>query len=118
MKLLRDILKAGTLSTALFIFQACYGVPKDFGAEYEEVSLYVFSSSGKTPLQGISVSQKNGGDWIDCGKTAEDGTLTVYTTLQSGMEFLFTDPSGKYGSLDTTLFAESGVHDIPLRVVR
>ena len=48
MKLLHNILRGSTLATALFIFQACYGMPQnlDRGALYE-ATIKVTDSKGK-----------------------------------------------------------------------
>ncbi len=116
MKLLHNILKASTLSTALFIFQACYGTPVDYwGGEFSEVTFKVMSAADKSPLEGIRVNCKDGDDWVDCGKTNSKGMLTIFATRVSD-EFSFVDPDGNYSQLDTTFNTISETYEIPLRL--
>ncbi len=59
MKLLHNILRGSTLATALFIFQACYGMPQnlDRGALYE-ATIKVTDSKGK-PIPGVKLFARN-----------------------------------------------------------
>jgi hypothetical protein len=54
-KILRTIYGALSFSTALFVFQACYGTPKDFGLDVRFFGV-VKSKSTNMPIPGIKVS--------------------------------------------------------------
>ena len=59
MKILHHILRGSTLATALFIFQACYGMPPSFerGGLYE-ATIKVTDGKG-APLQGVKLYARN-----------------------------------------------------------
>ena len=104
MKWLRNILKASTLTTALFIFQACYGTPqRDF---YEpgkaRMSFSLVSKTTGLPLEGITISVGEN----ELGVTNADGHCVVlipYERNTIGPFVNFQDPEGKYMPLDTML---------------
>ena len=93
MKWLRNILKGATLSTALFIFQACYGTP-------------VSRTTGQ-PLEGISIlASEHGTPEREIGVTDANGKCQVeipYIRNVEGPSLRFSDPSGVYQPIDTTL---------------
>jgi hypothetical protein len=57
-KVLRAIYGTLSFSTALFVFQACYGTDKDFGADYYLKGI-VKSKTTNLPIPGIKVSVEN-----------------------------------------------------------
>lgn len=57
-KILRRIYGALSLSSALFVFQACYGTPKDMGSDVYIQGL-VKSKTTNQPIPGIKVSILN-----------------------------------------------------------
>jgi len=110
MKWLHNLLKGCTLTTALFIFQACYGTgPGDLESEYDsQLDFNIVSASTKKPIGNISIftrQEKDGETWTDCGKTDSFGNATVYTHIDlhsSAPEFRFSDRNGEYQAKDTT----------------
>ena len=78
MKLLHNILRGSTLATALFIFQACYGMPpSDFeNRAFYEATIKVTDSDG-TPMQGVQLFAKNAemAEFISTEVSDKDGLL-------------------------------------------
>ncbi|MBQ9583225.1 MAG: hypothetical protein IJR25_02730 [Bacteroidales bacterium] len=108
MKWLRNLLKGTTLSTALFVFQACYGMPQsalyESGMAPMDFSL-VERNSGR-PLEGITISVA-GGEWNETqlGITGADGRCHVeipYIRNDFGPKLSFQDPTGVYVTKDST----------------
>jgi hypothetical protein len=113
MKILHNILKGASLTGALFVFQACYGMPQS--PLYEDggtapMSFSLVSHSTGEPLEGIRIkggSWKGSMDREDClGITGEDGRCRVeipYLRNVEGPYLRFEDPSGRFAAKDTTL---------------
>ena len=111
MKWLHNLLKGASLTTALFIFQACYGVPQP--ALYREeglapMSFSLVSRDTGEPLKGILIkgSGISPDYYSDLGMTGEDGRCSVNIPYNRNMEgpFLrFEDPEGRMAAKDTTL---------------
>lgn len=108
-KWIHNLLKGASLTTALFIFEACYGPPMD----YHDYSLdfRVVSSLDGQPLKDVNVSMSRAdsenGQWMLCGQTGETGDFTVYWgTVDSAAipspKFRFESPDGSYAVKDTT----------------
>ena len=113
MKWLHNILKGASLTTALFIFQACYGAPQNpmLGEAGEApMSFSVFSRTSGTPLKGIHIlgEAKNYTDGYQIlGVTGEDGSCKVmipYFRNVEGPFVRFEDPDGKFAAKDTVLY--------------
>ena len=110
-KILHNLLKGASLTTALFIFQACYGVPMP--ALYTEsgtapMSFSLISRATGEPLPGIQIkgSALSPSNYSDLGVTGEDGRCVVNIPYNRNMEgpFLhFEDPEGRMAAKDTTL---------------
>ena len=113
MKILHNILKGASLTGALFVFQACYGMPQS--PLYEEggmapMSFSLVSHSTGEPLEGIRIK---GSSWKGSleredylGITGEDGRCRVeipYLRNVEGPYLRFEDPSGQFAAKDTTL---------------
>ena len=113
MKILHNLLKGASLTGALFVFQACYGMPQD--SAYTEgglapMSFSLVSRATGEPLEGIQVK---GGSWkgdMDgedaLGITGADGRCRVeipYLRHVEGPYLRFVDPSGQFAAKDTTL---------------
>ena len=111
MKWLHNLLKGASLTTALFIFQACYGVPQP--ALYREeglapMSFSLVSRDTGEPLKGILIkgSGISPDYYSDLGVTGEDGRCSVNIPYNRNMEgpFLrFEDPEGRMAAKDTAL---------------
>ena len=113
MKILHNILKGASLTGALFVFQACYGMVQD--DLYREggvapMSFSLVSRATGEPLEGIRVK---GGSWKSdtnrenaLGVTGEDGRCRVeipYLRNAEGPYLRFEDPNGRFVAKDTTL---------------
>ena len=108
-KFLHNLLKGASLTTALFIFQACYGIRQPFW-EYGEAPMRFTLVSGQTgdPLTGIrilsAVSTYNGS--IELGVTDEAGHCQVdipYLRNEKVPFLHFEDPEGRMAPKDTLL---------------
>ena len=109
-KLLHNLMKGASLTTALFVFQACYGVPQP--ALYREegeapMRFSLVSAETGDPLAGILVQgTAYPGGYEDLGVTGADGTCRVnipYIRNQEGPYLHFEDPAGEWAPKDTTL---------------
>ena len=107
MRWIHNILKGVSLTGALFVFQACYGLPQDprweDGGEAPMTFSLVSKSTGE-PLKGIQVlvGKYNG----ELGTTGEDGSVRVsipYFRNIQGPDLHFVDPEGVYAQKDTSL---------------
>ena len=79
MKLLHHILRGSTLATALFIFQACYGMPQDYNQSLQyETTVKVVDANGNT-LEGVKVSLRNATmtDFTEQTATGSDGMAVI-----------------------------------------
>lgn len=112
MKWFRNLLKGASLTTALFIFQACYGTPRWLNET--EVTFKVVSAEDNAPVKDIEVltrvydSDVVEGvdlDWNLCGYTGEDGTLDAYVGVMDGNdpEFRFKDNEEVFALKDTVI---------------
>lgn len=108
---MHNLLKGASLTTALFIFQACYGVPQP--ALYEDygeaaMSFSLMSKSTGKPLEGIVISgsARSGKYYQELGVTGPDGRCSVnipYIRNAQGPFLEFEDPAGNYMPKDTSL---------------
>ena len=105
------MLKGFSATTALFIFQACYGAPQIY-YDYEDVELHfsVKSASTGLPLEGIklssSVSASGGYSRIELGTTDANGYCQAEVTYERnvvGPFIYFEDETGTYAPKDTLL---------------
>ena len=107
MKWLRNILKGASLTTALFIFQACYGTPE--WLHDEDVQFQVVSAADDMPVDDVEIYTRvmynDGLDWNLCGYTDEEGTLstTIYFDVNNAPQFRISDPNGRYAVKDTVI---------------
>ena len=113
MKWLRDILKGASLTGALFVFQACYGIPEP--PLYEEageapMTFSLVSKSTGEPLEGISIgsnatiNRKEG--MVKMGVTDAQGKCKVNIPYRRNVEgpfVFFEDPEGRFSDKDTVL---------------
>lgn len=114
MKWLHNLLKGATLTTALFIFQACYGTPNSILLEENGEAPMSFSVRSKAtgePLGGIrvlSAEYDTGGAYYqEIGVTGADGRCNVYipyTRNMKGPFIRFEDPQAVYAQKDTVLY--------------
>lgn len=114
MKWLHNLLKGATLTTALFIFQACYGTPNSILLEENGEAPMSFSVRSKAtgePLGGIRVLSAEydmgGAYYQEIGITGDDGRCSVnipYTRNMKGPFIRFEDTHGVYAQKDTVLY--------------
>lgn len=111
MKLFRNLLKGLSLTSALFVVQACYGTPQPsmFGEGGEApMSFSLVAEDTGEPLEGIVISANRveGQDKYELGVTGADGKCQVaipYMRNIEGPNLKFEDPEGQYSVKDTTL---------------
>ena len=94
-RILRYIYGTLSLSSALFVFQACYGNPKDFGYDVY-IQGFVKSKTTNQPIRGIKVSIEN---FPQYELTDSIGKFKIYTSKYSQHKIKFEDiDSTKNGS--------------------
>ena len=105
--LLRRIFRGLSYTSALFIFQACYGTPQDFGLDVL-VEGQVKSNVSGLPIKGIKVTIP---DKMQYATTDENGRFSFYTEMLEGLKIQFQDvdstKSGQYINKDTVLTSRS-----------
>lgn len=99
----RKILGSLSVTSVLFVFQACYGTPQDFGLDLL-VEGQVKSSSTGLPLQNIKVSVSNN---MQYAYTNQNGEFSFYTQVADKLTLTFADndsvKNGLYVTKDTVL---------------
>ncbi len=102
-KLIRKLVGGLSLTTAAFIFQACYGPPQDFGDDIFIEGLVKSKKTGQ-PIKGIKVSVKDNPQYQF---TSEDGSFSFYTGFAENCTIRFQDTdagqNGAFSDKDTTL---------------
>lgn len=102
-KLIRKLIGGLSFTTAMFIFQACYGTPQDFGNDVFIEGLVKSKKTGQ-PIKGIKVSVKDNPQYEFTG---EDGSFSFYTfaTERCTVKFEDTDSNqnGSFIDKDTIL---------------
>lgn len=86
-KILRVIFGTLSFSTAVFVFQACYGTPEDFGIDVS-IQGRVISKDTNHPISGIKVSLENQPQYVI---TDGEGLYTIYTSMDSIFKVKFED---------------------------
>lgn len=103
----RKILGGLSFTSALFIFQACYGTPQDFGVDLL-VEGQVKSKSTGLPLKGIKVSADN---TVAYQLTDDDGRFSFYTEYRDRFTVQCSDidssQNGSYRPMDTVVSSQS-----------
>lgn len=84
---IRNIIGGLSLTSALFIFQACYGTMQDYGYDVQ-VSGKITSKKTGLPIEGIKVSVK---DDIQYDYTSDDGSFHMYIAKQDTIQFYIQD---------------------------
>jgi putative lipoprotein (rSAM/lipoprotein system) len=83
----RKLLGGLSLTSALFIFQACYGTPHDFGLDIF-IEGQVKSEKTDKPVKGIKVSVS---DKMQFEYTNEEGKFSFYTETADSYKIIFED---------------------------
>lgn len=99
-KWLRYIGMGLSLTTIAFVFQACYGPPRDYKRDRLIEGLIV--DVNNNPISGIKVSADS---TMQYAVTKEDGTFHMYLPFTGEYHLMIEDEreEGKYMNKDTTL---------------
>ncbi|MDR0872948.1 MAG: hypothetical protein LBN27_05710 [Prevotellaceae bacterium] len=73
-KILRNIFRGLSLTSIAFVFQACYGIERDFGNDILVEG--VVTTRGNKPIEGIKVSYDNS---LQYELTDSEGKYSFYT---------------------------------------
>ncbi|MGD0756034.1 MAG: radical SAM-associated putative lipoprotein [Bacteroidales bacterium] len=99
----RKLLGGLSLTSALFIFQACYGTPHDMGLDIF-IEGQVKSEKTNKPIKGIRVSVA---DMMQYEFTDEEGKFSLYTETADNYDIKFEDidssQNGIFAGKDTLL---------------
>jgi hypothetical protein len=99
---IRTIIGGISFTSALFVFQACYGTPQDFENDLL-IEGQVKAKSTGLPIKGIKVSIANSQNQI----TDEEGRFGMYYEKTNGLAVRFEDVdsvlNGKFQARDTIL---------------
>jgi len=87
----RKLLTILSFSTALFIFQACYGTPQDFENDIY-ISGKVTSSLSDEPISGIKILIEKTNQFL---YSNSDGSFEIYTPIDSVYKLVFEDIDGE-----------------------
>jgi hypothetical protein len=102
-KWIRRIIGGLSFTSAMFVFQACYGTPQDFGLDLF-IEGQVKSKTSGLPIKGIKVSVA---DNLQYEVTDENGHFSFYTEKLEGLTLQFEDidstQNGLYMNKDTVL---------------
>lgn len=102
-KILRKVYGALSLTSALFVFQACYGSPRDMGMDVS-IKGTVKSKTTGSPIAGIKVSLKNHPQY---DFTQSKGEFTIYASRDSVYNLKFEDvdstQNGVFQTKDTII---------------
>ena len=84
---IRKILGGLSFTTALFVFQACYGTPQDFGFDLLIEGQVKSKATGK-PIKGLKVSVA---EMMQYEYTNEEGKFSFYTARTDSVLLKFED---------------------------
>ena len=84
---IRKVIGGLSLTSAMFVFQACYGTPQDFGLDLL-VEGHVKSKISGFPIKGIKVSVS---DNLQYDYTNDEGRFSFYTEKTDTLSILFED---------------------------
>ena len=121
MKWLHNLLKGLSLTTALFIFQACYGTPE--WLPDNTLPFKVVAADTGEPLEGARISSRvqaaDNLDWISCGVTNEYGEALVFFGTMDGADpqFRIWAPGTEYLVKDTVL-TDLRYHDVVISLTK
>jgi putative lipoprotein (rSAM/lipoprotein system) len=100
---IRKLIGGLSFTTALFVFQACYGTPQDMGNDVF-IEGQVKSKTSGLPVKGIKVAVA---DNMQYQYTDENGKFSFYTEMLENLTLHFQDidlsQNGLYKDKDTLL---------------
>ncbi len=103
----KSIIGGISLTSAMFVFQACYGTPQDFGLDVQISGKVVAKSTG-LPISGIKVSIENGTQYQH-QQTDNNGEFRLYAekndlnTIKIKFEDIDGSKDGSYATKDTLI---------------
>lgn len=101
---IRNWLAGLSLTTAFFIFQACYGPPQDFGLDVL-IEGKVVSKENGDPVPGIQI--QSNGENLQYTQTDDKGQFSFYVAKDSVYRLNFADvdevENGRFASKDTVV---------------
>jgi len=101
-KLIKSIFGFFSLSTMLFVFQACYGTPQDFGSDFL-LEGKVLSANNQEAIEGIEVRLL---DLPQYTTTDSNGYFAIYCPIRDQYNVQFKDidgeENGQFYDLDST----------------
>ena len=103
----RKLLGGMSLTSALFIFQACYGTPQDIEPDVNLEGKVVSRATG-LPIPGIKVTL----DRINLTDTTnQNGEFSIFTRFDNSYKLIFEDVdstlNGAYQSRDTIISGDN-----------
>ena len=111
----RNIFGGLSFSTALFVFQACYGMPQDMQDDLFIEGMVTSESTG-LPVEGIKVTIREYGRY---DYTDSKGFYSIHTDLADQVTLRFDDvdleENGSFARKDTVLSA-AGEHFLNVNV--
>lgn len=124
MKWFRNLLKGVSLTGALFVFQACYGMYQVSLLDESGIapmSFSLVSGNDGNPIEGIRILGKSDamGTYEELGMTGEDGRCEVqipYRRNKEGPFLRFEDTGGNFLTKDTS-FVDLRPRDIVIKLV-
>jgi putative lipoprotein (rSAM/lipoprotein system) len=100
-KWVNKIIGGLSLTSMMFIFQACYGTPQDFGLDIL-IEGQVKSKTTGIPIKGIKVSVEG---YMQYENTNEEGKFSFYTEIAKSYKIKFEDidsnQNGTFTNKDT-----------------
>lgn len=106
---IRKLIGGLSLTSALFVFQACYGTPQDFGLDLF-IEGQVKSKTSGLPIEGIKVSVANNTQFT---MTDGDGKFILITEMIKDLTLRFQDVdslhNGYYTDKDTVMNLPKGM---------
>jgi len=101
----QKIIRGLSLTSVMFVFQACYGTPQDLGYDVYLSGVVTSAVTGK-PIEGIKVSVENTSQYE---LTDSVGTFNMYVPKLKNYKVVFEDvdsiSQGSFVSKDTTLIS-------------
>lgn len=106
---IRNLFKGITFTSMAFVFQACYGMPQDFGSD---VFIHGIVKSSKTnkPIEGIKI-YVNDEEQLSADQTNVEGSFAFYAPEGTSYRLSFQDANseqnGLYTTKDTIIYHQS-----------
>ncbi|MCK5821981.1 MAG: hypothetical protein KAH17_08840 [Bacteroidales bacterium] len=116
-RIIKSIFGLFSLSTMLFVFQACYGTPQDFG---QDILLEgkVISEGSENSIQNIEIRLQNLPQYTS---SDSEGNFSMFCPRQDQYTFNFRDidgeDNGSYTNLDSVIKLDISENSLFLSVL-